>query len=313
MTGYIIRRVLATIPVLLVVALVVFALIRFAPGDPAAIIAGQEATQEEVEGLRRQLGLDRPLPIQLGIWFRDILRGDLGQSILSKHEVSELIVQRVVPTLSLAIFTEIFALVVAIPIGVLAAWKANSWIDRAVMVLATLGFSIPVFWLGFILIFFFAVKIPLFPAAGYIAPSEDFVSYLHRLALPSLATGVIIMALIARMTRATVLETLREDYVRTARSKGLSENLVLIRHALRNAALPIITVIGLGVAALLSGLVVTESVFGIPGLGRLLLNAIVSRDYPIIQGTILIISVVYVIVNLLVDISYAFFDPRVRY
>ena len=313
MTGYIIRRVLATIPVLLVVALVVFALIRFAPGDPAAIIAGQEATQEEVEGLRRQLGLDRPLPIQLGIWFRDILRGDLGQSILSKHEVSELIVQRVVPTLSLAIFTEIFALIVAIPIGVLAAWKANSWIDRVVMVLATLGFSIPVFWLGFILIFFFAVKIPLFPAAGYIAPSEDFISYLHRLALPSLATGVIIMALIARMTRATVLETLREDYVRTARSKGLSENLVLIRHALRNAALPIITVIGLGVAALLSGLVVTESVFGIPGLGRLLLNAIVSRDYPIIQGTILIISVVYVIVNLLVDISYAFFDPRVRY
>ena len=313
MTGYIIRRVLATIPVLVVVALVVFALIRFAPGDPAAIIAGQESTQEEVEGIRRQLGLDRPLPVQLGIWFRDILRGDLGQSILSKHEVSELIVQRVVPTLSLAVLTEIIALVVAIPIGVLAAWKANSWIDRVVMVFATLGFSIPVFWLGFILIFFFAVKIPLFPAAGYIAPSEDFFSYLHRLALPALATGVIIMALIARMTRATVLETLREDYVRTARSKGLSENIVLIRHALRNAALPIITVIGLGVAALLSGLVVTESVFGIPGLGRLLLNAIVSRDYPIIQGTILIISVVYVIINLLVDISYAFFDPRVRY
>ena len=313
MTGYIIRRVLATLPVLLVVALVVFALIRFAPGDPAAIIAGQEATQEEVEGIRRQLGLDRPLPIQLGIWFRDIFRGDLGRSILSKHEVSELIVQRVVPTLSLAVLTEIFALVVAIPLGVLAAWKANSWIDRAVMVFATLGFSIPVFWLGFILIFFFAVKIPLFPAAGYVAPSEDFISYLHRLALPSLATGVIIMALITRMTRATVLETLREDYVRTARSKGLSEETVLIRHALRNAALPIITVIGLGVAALLSGLVVTESVFGIPGLGRLLLNAIVSRDYPIIQGTILIISVVYVIINLLVDISYAFFDPRVRY
>ena len=313
MTGYIIRRVLATIPVLVVVALVVFALIRFAPGDPAAIIAGQESTQEEVEGIRRQLGLDRPLPVQLGIWFRDILQGDLGQSILSKHEVSELIVQRVVPTLSLAVLTEIFALVVAIPIGVLAAWKANSWIDRVVMVFATLGFSVPVFWLGFILIFFFAIKLPLFPAAGYIAPSEDFISYLHRLALPSLATGVIIMALIARMTRATVLETLREDYVRTARSKGLSENRVLIRHALRNAALPIITVIGLGIAALLSGLVVTESVFGIPGLGRLLLNAIVSRDYPIIQGTILVISVVYVIINLLVDISYAFFDPRVRY
>ena len=313
MTGYIIRRVLATIPVLLMVALGVFALIRFAPGDPAAIIAGQEATQEEVEGIRRQLGLDRPFPVQLGIWFRDILRGDLGRSILSKHEVSKLIKQRVVPTLSLAILTEIFALVVAIPLGTLAAWKANSWIDRVVMVFATLGFSIPVFWLGFIMIYFFAVKLPLFPAAGYVAPSEDFFAYFHRLALPSLATGVIIMALIARMTRATVLETLGEDYVRTARSKGLSEKIVLIRHALRNAALPIVTVIGLGVAALLSGLVVTESVFGIPGLGRLLLNAIVSRDYPIIQGTILIISVVYVMINLLVDISYAFFDPRVRY
>lgn len=313
MTGYIIRRLLATIPVLVVVALVVFALIRFAPGDPAAIIAGTEATREEVEGIRKQLGLDRPLPVQLGLWFKNILKGDLGRSLLSKHKVLDLIKERVVPTLSLAILTEIFAISTAIPLGTLAAWKANTWVDRVIMVFSTLGFSLPVFWLGFILIYFFAVRIELFPAAGYVAPSEGFGPYLHRLALPAFATGLVVMALITRMTRATVLETLREDYIRTARSKGLGEQMVLIRHALRNAALPIVTVVGLGLAALLSGLVVTESVFAIPGLGRLLVNAILSRDYPIIQGAILVISTVYVFVNLLVDISYAFFDPRVRY
>jgi peptide/nickel transport system permease protein len=313
MTGYIIKRVLSTFPVLLVVALVVFALIRVAPGDPAAIIAGHEATLAEVEGIREQLGLNRPLPVQLGIWLSDIARGDLGRSILSKHEVSTLIKQRLVPTLSLAILTEIFAIFVAIPLGVLAAWKANTWIDRVVMIFATLGFSIPVFWLGFIMIWALAVQLGWFPAAGYVAPSEDFGKYLHRLIMPAFATGVIIMALITRMTRATVLETLKEDYVRTARAKGLTETAVLIRHALRNAALPIITVIGLGVAALLSGLVVTESVFAIPGLGRLLLNAILARDYPIIQGAILVTSAVYVFINLLVDLSYAYFDPRIRY
>ena len=307
MTGYVIRRVFSVIPVLAVVALIVFALIRIAPGDPAAIIAGHEATMEEVEGIREALGLNEPMHVQLFIYAADILRGDLGKSILSKHEVSHLIAQRVVPTLSLAILTEVIAIFIAIPLGVLAAWKANTWIDRVVMIIATLGFSVPVFWLGFLMIWLFAVKLGLFPAAGYLW------RWFHRLIMPSVATGVIIMALVTRMTRATVLETLREDYVRTARAKGLAENVVLIRHALRNAALPIITVIGLGVAALLSGLVVTESVFAIPGLGRLLLNAILARDYPIIQGAILVTSTVYVFINLLVDLSYAYFDPRIRY
>ena len=313
MTGYVIRRILATIPVLLVVSLIVFGLIRLSPGDPAALIAGHEAQEWEVEAIREQLGLNRPLPVQLGIWFRDILRGDLGTSIVSKTPVMELILMWIVPTLSLAIMTEIIAISLAIPIGVLAAWKANSWIDRSVMVFATLGFSIPVFWLGFLMIYLFAVKLGLFPAAGYVAPSEGILPFFHRLIMPAFATGIILMALIARMTRATVLEILNEDYVRTARAKGLAEKMVLIRHALRNAALPIMTVIGLGVAGVLSGVVVTESVFAIPGLGRLLVNSILARDYPIIQGVILLVSAVYVFINLLVDISYAYFDPRVRY
>ena len=313
MTGYVIRRILSTIPVLLVVSLVVFALIRLSPGDPAALIAGHEALEGEVEAIREQLGLNRPLPVQLGIWFRDILQGDLGRSIVSKHPVLELILQWSVPTLSLALLTEVIAVSLAIPLGVLAAWKANTWIDRSVMVFATLGFSIPVFWLGFLMIFLFAVQLGIFPAAGYVAPTEDFGAFLHRMIMPAVATGVVLMALIARMTRATVLETLNEDYVRTARAKGLTENAVLIRHALRNAALPILTVIGLGIAGVLSGVVITESVFAIPGLGRLLVNSILARDYPIIQGVILVVSGVYVFINLLVDLSYAYFDPRVRY
>ena len=313
MAGYIIRRILATIPVMVLVALIVFGLIHFAPGDPAAIIAGVEATPEEVEGITVALGLDRPLPVQLGIWFRDIAKGDLGRSILSKHKVTSMIRQRVVPTLSLAIFAEIIALGTAIPLGMLAAWKANTWIDRSVMVVSSLGFAIPVFFLGIMMIWLFAVRLDVLPAAGYVAPSEGLGSWFVRLIMPAFATGLIVMALITRMTRATVLEVLQEDYIRTARAKGLAERSVLIRHALRNAALPIITVIGLGVAGLLSGIVVTESVFAIPGLGRLMVSAILARDYPLIQGTILVISAVYVLINLLVDISYTFFDPRVRY
>ena len=313
MIVYIIRRALATIPVLLVVSIVVFGLSRLAPGDPADLIAGHEAQDWEVEALREQLGLNRPLPVQLGIWFKDILQGDLGRSIVSKHSVTGLIRQWVVPTLSLAILTEVFAISVAIPLGVLAAWKANTWIDRAVMVFATLGFSVPVFWLGFMLIYLFAVQLHWFPAAGYVNPTEGFGAFLYRLILPAFATGVILIALITRMTRATVREILSEDYVRTARAKGLNERIVLVRHALRPAALPILTVIGMGLAGVLSGVVVTEMVFAIPGLGRLLVNSILARDYPIIQGVILVVSAVYVFVNLLVDISYAYFDPRVRY
>ncbi len=313
MTGYVLRRIIATIPVLFVVSLLVFGLMRLSPGDPARLIAGMEAEEWQVDAIRESLGLNRPLPIQLGIWFKNILRGDLGVSIVSKHDVLGLILQWLTPTVTLAVLTVLFSLIMALPLGVIAAWKANSWIDRTIMVFASLGFSIPVFWLGFMLIWLFAIKLDLFPAAGYIAPTEDFLGFFYRMALPVFATGVIFMALITRMTRATVLETLREDYVRTARAKGLAENVVLIRHALRNAALPIITVVGLGFAGLLGGLVVTEQVFAIPGLGRLLVNSIVARDFPVIQAMVLVISIVYVFMNLVIDITYAYFDPRVRY
>jgi peptide/nickel transport system permease protein len=313
MAGYVLRRIIATIPVLFVVSLLVFGLMRLSPGDPARLIAGMEAEEWQVDAIRESLGLNRPLPIQLGIWFKNILRGDLGVSIVSKHDVLGLILQWVTPTVTLAVLTVLFSLIMALPLGMIAAWKANSWIDRSVMVFASFGFSIPVFWLGFMLIWLFAIKLDLFPAAGYIAPTEDFLGFFYRMALPVFATGIIFMALITRMTRATVLEILREDYVRTARAKGLAENVVLIRHALRNAALPIITVVGLGFAGLLGGLVVTEQVFAIPGLGRLLVNSIVARDFPVIQAMVLVISMVYVFMNLMIDITYAYFDPRIRY
>jgi peptide/nickel transport system permease protein len=313
MAGYVLRRIIATIPVLFVVSLLVFGLMRLSPGDPARLIAGMEAEEWQVDAIRESLGLNRPLPIQLGIWFKNILRGDLGVSIVSKHDVLGLILQWVTPTVTLAVLTVLFSLLMALPLGMIAAWKANTWIDRTVMVFASFGFSIPVFWLGFMLIWLFAIKLDLFPAAGYIAPTEDFLGFFYRMALPVFATGIIFMALITRMTRATVLEILREDYVRTARAKGLAENVVLIRHALRNAALPIITVVGLGFAGLLGGLVVTEQVFAIPGLGRLLVNSIIARDFPVIQAMVLVISMVYVFMNLVIDITYAYFDPRIRY
>ncbi len=313
MGTYIIRRTLATVPVLLVVALIVFALIHFAPGDPAAIIAGTFAGEEQVERIREQLGLNEPLPVQLGIWFKNIVQGDLGTSLSGKKPVLEMIRDRMLPTFAVAILTDIFAVALGVPLGILAAWKANTWIDRVVMVFSTAGYSIPLFWLGFILMYVFAVRLEIVPVAGYVHPGENLGAFFHRLVLPVIATGLVVMALIARMTRATVLEVLGEDYIRTARAKGLVESTVLIRHALRNAILPIITVIGVGFALLLGGVVVTENVFAIPGLGRLLVNAISHRDYPVIQGTILVLSAIYAVVNLMVDISYAFLDPRIRY
>lgn len=318
MQAYIIRRVLAAIPVLGVVALFTFALLRFIPGDPAAVLAGQEATDEQVEQIRTNLGLDRPMPVQLGIWLSQLARGDLGKSIRSNTSVLGLIRKRVEPTLALAILTEIIAISIAVPLGVVAAWKANSLIDRVVMVFAAVGFSMPVFWLGFILIWVFGLWAfgldrPILPVAGYTAFNEGFGSFIRHLILPAVTLGLVLVALITRMTRASMLEILKEDYIRTAHAKGLSERLVLTRHALRNASLPIITVIGLGVAALLSGAVVTESVFAIPGMGRLAVDAISARDYPVIQGLIIVLASVYVFINLVVDIAYAYLDPKIRY
>lgn len=301
------------IPVLLVVALVVFALIHIAPGDPAAIIVGNFATQERYDDVREQLGLNEPIYTQLGIWLKNLARGDLGESLFGKTEVTTMISQRIIPTFSVAILTLGFAVFLAIPMGVVAAWKANTWIDRSVMIFSTIGYSIPLFWLGFIFIWLFAVKLDWFPAAGYVAPSENLGQFFYRLVLPMLATGLVVISLIARMTRATMLEVLNEDYIRTARSKGLADSKVLIAHALRNAILPIVTVIGISLALLLGGVVVTENVFAIPGMGRLLVNAISHRDYPVIQGTVLVFAAIIATVNLLIDLSYAVFDPRIRY
>ena len=314
MTGYVIRRVLGVIVVMVVVSLVVFGLVRFAPGDPAAIVAGPYASPENVEAMRTKMGLDRPLAVQLFIWYGQILRGDLGTSLFGgRVSVWKLIQQRLMPTITLAVLTNVFAVALAIPLGVIAAWKANTWVDRTVMVFCTLGFSIPLFWLAFMLVIALAVKLPIFPVAGYVPPTENIGQYFYSMILPVVSTGIVVMSLIARMTRATVLETLSEDYIRTARAKGLAESRVLIHHAFRNAVLPILTVVGLGFGLLLGGVVVTENVFAIPGMGRLLVDAISHRDYPIIQGTILLLSGVYALVNLFVDLSYAYIDPRIRY
>ena len=313
MQRYVIQRLIASVPVLFILAVIIFAVLRLSGGDPAAVIAGKDAPQWQIEAIRKDLGLDEPIYVQLGIYLKDILTGDLGHSINSKIPVLKLIKQRVVPTLSIAIMTEILTLPIAIPLGVLAAWKANTWVDRSIMVFSSLGFSIPVFFLGFLLIKAFALEIPIFPAAGYVAPTEDFGRFVIRLIMPSLATAIVFWAFLVRMTRATMIEVLREDYIRTARAKGLAEGSVLVKHALKNAALPIVTVIGWGIAELFAGIVVTEQVFAIPGMGRLIVDSIVRRDYPVIQGAMLIIALLQVFVNLLTDLSYVIFDPRIKY
>ncbi len=314
MYGYIIKRSLATIPVMVVVALFVFLMLRLSPGDPAAVIAGDYATAEDIARIREQLGLNEPIYVQFGLWAGDLLKGNLGTSIFSNLPVTTLISQRIEPTIMLTLTTIIFSVLVAVPLGTIAAWKSGSFIDRFVMVLSVGGFSIPVFVLGYILIYILSMQLKWLPVQGYKSMFEHGLGpFLHHMVLPTLTLSVIFIALIARMTRASVMEVLQEDYVRTARAKGQSELKVLLRHALRNAAVPIVTVIGISLALLIGGVVVTESVFNIPGLGRLVLDAVLARDYPIIQGLILFFSFIYVLINLLIDLSYIFFNPRIRY
>lgn len=313
MLGYVLKRVLATIPVMVFVALFVFSLLYIAPGDPAAVIAGDQASPEDVEKIRKSLGLDRPFIARFAEWSGQILRGDLGRSIFTGLPVAELIAQRIEPTVSLMIVTLLLSVIVAIPIGVVAAWMSGTWLDRSFMGLAVLGFSIPVFVVGYLLAYVFALQLDWLPVQGYTPISKGFWPWLENLILPAIALGFVYIALIARITRATMLEVLSQDYVRTARAKGLAEGGVLFLHALKNAAVPIITVIGIGVALLIGGAVVTESVFAIPGLGRLTIDAIVRRDYPLIQGIVLMFSFVYVLVNLAVDLIYTLVDPRIRY
>jgi peptide/nickel transport system permease protein len=309
----VVRRLLATIPVMGVVALVVFGLLRLAPGDPAAVIAGDYASPQDIIRIRTSLGLDQPVPKQLAIWFGNLLRGDLGTSIFSGLPVTTLIRQRIEPTIALATLTMLIAVLVAVPLGVLAAWKQGSWIDRGVMVFAVSGFSMPVFWLGFLLVWVFAVQLGWLPVQGYSPIAKGFWPFLRQLILPAMTLGFVYVALITRMTRASMLTVLREDYIRTAYAKGLPPARVLMRHALKNASLPVVTIIGVGVALMVGGVVVTESVFALPGIGRLTVDAILRRDYPVIQAVILIVSGVYVLINLVIDLLYVVLDPRIRY
>jgi peptide/nickel transport system permease protein len=307
------RRVLSTIPVMAIVALFVFSLLYIAPGDPAAIIAGDQATPADIARIRESLGLERPFLVRFGEWSWHIVQGDLGTSIFTSLPVTALIKQRIEPTLSLMIVTLILSISIAVPLGVISAWKAGTLIDRAVMAFAVFGFSVPVFVVSYLLAYIFALELEWLPVQGYTPIANGFWPWLQNLILPSIALGTVYIALIARITRATMLEVLAQDYIKTAAAKGLGQRAILFVHALKNASVPIVTVIGLGIALLIGGAVVTESVFVIPGLGRLTVDAILRRDYPVIQGVVLLFSFCYVLVNLGIDLAYMLLDPRIRY
>ena len=312
MLALIFKRLLSAIPVLLIVATIVFLIVRLS-GDPAPALAGDTATAEQIERIRIALGLDKPPHVQFFAWLWQLARGDLGTSIYNNLPVTTLIGQRLEPTIMLTLTTIVFSVLVGVTLGTLAAWKAGTWLDRIVMVLSVAGFSVPVFVVGYLLIYAFAGYDRLFPVQGYRSPFTDPLQFVRYITLPTLALSAIFVALLTRITRAAVLEVLGEDYVRTARAKGQVERVVLFRHALRNAAAPIITVIGLGFALLIGGAVVTETVFVIDGLGRLVFTSILNRDYPVIQGMILFFAFIYVVLNLVIDIAYTAFDPRIRY
>ena len=317
MLQFLLRRILAVLPVLFVVSLVVFLILRLAPGDPAAVIAGNSATNEDIAKIQVQLGLDRSIPVQYGIWMGNVFQGDLGFSYYLNKPVTELIGQRVEPTLSLAFGTVILALLIAVPLGTVAAWRMGGWLDRLLSGFSVAGFSVPVFVIGYLLIYLFAIRLEWLPVQGYKSISGPSAAgpwaWMRQLILPWMTLAMIYVALIARVTRASVSEALTEDYIRTARAKGISETAVLLRHALANAAVPIVTVVGIGIALLIGGVVVTETVYAIPGLGSLTVDAVLNRDFPVIQGLVLLFSVSYVLINLLVDLSYLVLDPRIRY
>lgn len=313
MLAFISRRLIATIPVMGMVALVVFAILRLTPGDPAAIIAGDSATPEQLQQIRQSMGLDKPIYLQFLMWLLQLLQGDLGRSLISGVPVLGMVADRVGPSLALATCTIVFSVLVAIPLGVVAAWRQGKLLDRAVMAFSVLGFSVPIFVTGYVLILVFSLKLGWFPVQGYKPPGDGLWPFIRGMVLPTLALSTIYVALIARITRTSIIEVMGEDFIRTARAKGLTEGKVLMQHALRNAAVPIVTIIGVGVALLISGVVVTESVFNLPGLGRLVVEAVLARDYPVIQGLILLFSFIYILINLVVDVLYTVFDPRIRY
>jgi len=313
MTRFISRRLLTTIPVLIMVGIFVFSLLRLSPGDPAAIIGGDGATSEQLDAIRRGMGLDRPIIEQFFIWSLGVLHGDMGTSLISNLPVSRLIADRFGPSLALSFSTIVFSVLIAIPVGVLAAWRQGRWLDRVVMTGSVLGFSVPVFIVGYVLILVFSRWLGWLPVQGYKPLDAGAWPFLRHLILPTMALSTPYIALIARIVRTSVIEVMGEDFIRTARAKGMTERAVLLRHALGNAAVPIVTIIGVSIAMLIGGVVVTESVFNIPGLGRLVMEAVLARDYPTIQALILLFSVIYVFINLVVDVLYSLLDPRIRY
>ena len=313
MLSYVIRRLLGLIPVLILVAIAAFLLVYLVPGDPAMVMLGSDASPQQLQALRTQLGLDRSMPEQFVLWVGQVLRGNLGESFFLGRPVTQALLERLPATLQLAVLSLFFALLIGIPSGLLAAVRQNTWWDQIVMAVAIGGVSIPSFWLGLALILVFSVTLGWLPSGGYEPLWEDFWGGLRALILPSISLGVMQAALIARMTRSSMLEVLRQDYVRTARAKGLHHWTVIVRHALKNAMIPIITTTGTAFGVLLGGAVVVETVFTYPGLGRLVVLAVQRRDYPLVQGALLMISVIYVMVNLLVDMLYGAFDPRIKY
>lgn len=312
MFRFLLTRLASSVPVVLVVVTLIFLLVRIT-GDPATILAGDLATPQAIAELRAQLGLNDSIVVQYAKWIGNLLRGDLGVSIVSQKPVAELIAERLESTLLLSLMAACLTVILAVPMGVIAAYKHNTWVDRAVMLFAVLGFSIPSFVVAYLLILFFSIWAGWFPVQGYVSIQSDFWVSLRYLALPTLALSAFYMSLIARVTRTSVLEVLNEDFVRTARAKGLSELTILVRHVLRNAAVPIVTVIGLGVAFLVGGVVITESVFNLPGLGRLTIDAVLARDFPVVQGVIILFSMIYIVINLVIDIFYVLIDPRINY
>jgi peptide/nickel transport system permease protein len=313
MMTFVAKRLIATLPVMLVVALIIFLLLYLTPGDPAVVMAGDLATADDIAHIRSQLGLDQPIYLRFAIWLGQLARGDLGVSVFSNLPVTQLIAQRIEPSLSLALSTLVVAIPTSITLGVLAAWKVGGWLDRSLMLFAVIGFSMPIFVLGYCLIYLFSIELDVLPVQGFASLRQGVGPFLRTMVLPAITLAVIYIALLARITRTSMLEVMHEDFIRTARAKGAKEINVLLFHGLRNAAVPIVTMIGISTALLISGSVVVESIYNLPGIGRLLVDAIVKRDYPVIQGVVLMFSFLYVVVNLLVDIAYAFLDPRIRY
>ncbi|WP_162703212.1 ABC transporter permease [Ensifer sp.] len=313
MIRYILQRLFGMIVVMALVVTIVFVIVRVTPGDPAAVMLGPEATQQDIAELRTKLGLDQSLGLQYVYYIGQLLKGDLGQSIFLNQPVTSALAERAEPTFFLTLFSILIASGIALPIGIYAAYRRGSFVDQAATTLAMLAASIPSFWLGLILIQFLAVRLGWFPVSGYGGPGSSFMERMYHLALPAIALGVVSSALILRFTRASMLDVLGDDFIRTARAKGLGERRVVMKHALKNALIPILTIVGLTAAVLISGAVVTETVFGLPGVGNLVVSAVLRRDYPVIQGALLVIAALYVLINFAIDMLYLLVDPRVRY